>query len=478
MSKKLFASIVGLLVLASFVLTVSTNFSVPVTNAATLTADYEFDNASDYTYPAGSVEFVTVSGDTVARRGDPGTYNCSYVQNKDGIPFDGIASFAVDHSQYGGSAPADLVKIVLSPDGENWYYYDSGTSAWESADVSSGCFIGGSTTITGAMLSDFNTDFGPGMLYFRAYMGYGDLGGGSYVVPIVNKLTIDYYEATECVDASACGADQYCKKPAGMCAETGVCAPAPSICPLILAPVCGCDGETYSSSCNAAMAGVAVDHNGECPAPTCTDGIQNQDETGVDCGGVCAACAVDTGFVDVPADYPHATAISTLKDQGVISGYDATHFGPELSLRRGELLKIALNGADINTDAYLHSENPYSDLPDDHTLKQFILYAYYNDIATGYGDGRFGPDNFSTQAEASKMLLNVNDIDEETAPAGTTYGLPEGDLRNYVYTAMEMNLLYNPAGFIASNIITRGYAAEIMYRILWIYDADADVFEG
>src|SRR5436853_6975316 len=26
------------------------------------------------------------------------------------------------------------------------------------------------------------------------------------------------------------------------------------------------------------------------PAPTCSDGIQNQGETGVDCGGPCSAC--------------------------------------------------------------------------------------------------------------------------------------------------------------------------------------------
>ncbi len=37
-----------------------------------------------------------------------------------------------------------------------------------------------------------------------------------------------------------------------------------------------------------------VDCGGPCPAcaaaPTCSDGIQNQGETGIDCGGPCAAC--------------------------------------------------------------------------------------------------------------------------------------------------------------------------------------------
>ena len=35
-----------------------------------------------------------------------------------------------------------------------------------------------------------------------------------------------------------------------------------------------------------------IDCGGPCKAcPTCIDGIQNQDETGIDCGGSCGACS-------------------------------------------------------------------------------------------------------------------------------------------------------------------------------------------
>lgn len=44
-------------------------------------------------------------------------------------------------------------------------------------------------------------------------------------------------------------------------------------------------------------------------APTCTDGIQNGDETGVDCGGSCAPCNTNAGIVYV--DIPDETVTSS-----------------------------------------------------------------------------------------------------------------------------------------------------------------------
>ncbi|MDD4351843.1 MAG: S-layer homology domain-containing protein [Candidatus Gracilibacteria bacterium] len=216
---------------------------------------------------------------------------------------------------------------------------------------------------------------------------------------------------------------------------------------------------------------------------TCSDGIKNQDEEEIDCGGVCSVCPEEetddeSVFVDVPDTHDHAEAINYLESEGIVSGYDATHFGPDLVLKRGELLKIALNGAGIDTSSYLYAENPYSDLADNHTLKQYILYAYHNEIATGYGDGTFGPNNTATQAEAAKMLLNINDIDPSDAPAGVTYNLPaSSDLIGFIHEGMEMNLFYDPSHYVATEDILRGYAAEIMYRILMVEDNSWSSFQ-
>lgn len=70
-----------------------------------------------------------------------------------------------------------------------------------------------------------------------------------------------------------CASDKdFCQLEAGACATTvnasGVCTVKPEICPEDFAPVCGCDGVTYSSACKAAANGANVAAEGACKTPT------------------------------------------------------------------------------------------------------------------------------------------------------------------------------------------------------------------
>jgi len=66
-----------------------------------------------------------------------------------------------------------------------------------------------------------------------------------------------------------CARGTFCNfPPSSICGRAdgpGTCTPIPSSCTRELAPVCACDGTTYSNACEAARASVSVETVGECP---------------------------------------------------------------------------------------------------------------------------------------------------------------------------------------------------------------------
>jgi hypothetical protein len=76
----------------------------------------------------------------------------------------------------------------------------------------------------------------------------------------------------------------------------GECVERPDACIEVWDPVCGCDGRIYSNECHAVMAGVSIDHQGECrPEPPMCGGI-----AGFACSDPDHVCIFPPGTCELP----------------------------------------------------------------------------------------------------------------------------------------------------------------------------------
>ncbi|NNF34899.1 MAG: T9SS type A sorting domain-containing protein [Saprospiraceae bacterium] len=130
-----------------------------------------------------------------------------------------------------------------------------------------------------------------------------------------------------------------------------------------------------------------------CGPPTCDDGIQNQDETGVDCGGVCPACPTCTD------------GIQNGDEEGIDCG--GSDCAPCPCLDNGVTLTIVLDNYPEETTwqvvsggNVIDSGGPYGSFPDGSTVVEniclidgcfdFIIYDSYGDgLCCQYGSGSY-----------------------------------------------------------------------------------------
>ncbi len=165
-----------------------------------------------------------------------------------------------------------------------------------------------------------------------------------------------------------------------------------------------------------------------------------------------------SGFADLDLEHENHDAVSYVKHQSIVKGYDDGTFKPERAINRAELTKIVIAANFSTQEISQCSPNQYGfdDVPVNAWFAPYICMAKKNGVINGYPDGTFRPAQNVNFVEASKII---------TKSFG--YKIAEGgDLwyQNYV-THLGQNNTIPVSIQTFDKSITRGEMAEIIYRI-------------
>ena len=106
-------------------------------------------------------------------------------------------------------------------------------------------------------------------------------------------------------------------------------------------------------------------------------------------------------FTDVnPRDY-YYDAVLWAVEQGITTGLNATTFGPDVTVTRGQVATFLYRAASA---AKPSTFNPFTDVKTTAYNYNAILWAYDNRITTGTSDTTFSPDAYCTRAQIVTFL--------------------------------------------------------------------------
>ncbi len=205
-----------------------------------------------------------------------------------------------------------------------------------------------------------------------------------------------------------------------------------------------------------------------------------------------ASAATSSPFVDVPADYDFREAIGFLKDKKIVQGYPDQTYKPDASVSRAEFVKIALKlgGRAQMTGATELFKDVHKDdwfFVDIMTATKLGIVQGVSGTGTGTGNASaFLPNGKITRAQALKIALKALQYEPKVSYVGD---IAPSDVSSkawfypLVMSARRLNILTDSDDglFYPDLVITRGEAAEILYRVQMVKDqrgAAVDITRG
>ena len=113
-----------------------------------------------------------------------------------------------------------------------------------------------------------------------------------------------------------------------------------------------------------------------------------------------AALTGELPFTDVASNHWALPAIRYVYSHAWMSGVSATQFAPETTLNRGMLVTVLYRMAGQPSA----KESDFADVPAGQWYSDAVAWAAKHNIVSGYGDGRFGPEDTITREQMAVIL--------------------------------------------------------------------------
>lgn len=170
-------------------------------------------------------------------------------------------------------------------------------------------------------------------------------------------------------------------------------------------------------------------------------------------------------FSDVPSSKYFAKAVYDLAERNIIGGYPDGTFKPGNSITRGQAAAIIAKLMNLNMD---NIENPgFKDVSTKNGYYKAIAGMAKEGIISGYGDGRYGPNDPIKRGQMASILVKAFDL-----PRYSFYDIknPFKDVKEYEAHGSNILILYrlgittgtSPDTFSPNAPITRGQAAKMI----------------
>lgn len=203
-----------------------------------------------------------------------------------------------------------------------------------------------------------------------------------------------------------------------------------------------------------------------------------------------ANAATSSPFVDVPVDYDFREAIGFLKDKKIVQGYPDQTYKPDANVSRAEFVKIALKlGGRTQMKG---ATELFKDVHKGDWFFADVMTANSLGVVEGVketGSGKayaFLPNGKITRVQALKIAYKALQYEPKVAYEGDI--LPS-DISSQAWfyplamSARRLNILTDSDDglFYPDRVITRGEAAEILFRVQMVKDqrgAAVDITRG